>query len=347
MIIDHASRYMRAIPVRNKKADTIADAMWDKLVSVFGFPKRVTSDQGSEFVNKVMERLLKRNGIEGDQTAAYYHRSNGLVERANRTVLGLLRKSMATEGVAWDLAVPGAALAYNSAFHSSTGASPFFLMFGKEPNNVADFLLDLGGDEVDVGLPAPQRVYERLSDWWEARAKEAGYEEASREELVAEDRVFKGGELVFLPRRQWPAKSKLWSNWTGPHEVVSQTSRTKIVVRHCRTGRPRSAHINEIYPAPKQEKRLEPGRKLEALLRKWNVEIKRCFIPFYSELQKLPGFGDPELIFLVPRSPGALWYQNQVGDFKTRKVEPEEGLLVVDGAMADVGTHGWELWIRR
>ena len=56
------------------------------------------SDRGKEFVNKAMQAVLGRNGIQTNLMPAYYHRSNGLVERLNRTIISILRRTLYEEG---------------------------------------------------------------------------------------------------------------------------------------------------------------------------------------------------------------------------------------------------------
>ena len=345
VIIDHASRFMKAIPLRNKKESTIVEALWEHWISQFGFPNRIVSDQGSEFVNKTMKALLARNGIEHDLMAAYYHRSNGMIERANRSIQALLRKSIVSFGEQWDISIYGSILAYNSTHHSSTGASPFFLMFGQDPKNVVDFLLQIEKDP-PVGLPNPQEVYERLTTWWEQKLKLLDKDQP--EEQIDKPLVFKQGDLVLIPRRSWPAKSKLWTRWTGPHEVISQPSRTKLMIRNGFTGRTNSTHINEVFPVPHFDIRSEPGWRLVKLLEEHNIDSTRCFIPGYHELTTLPTvpsqLRDYDAI-LVPRCTGASWSYSRRHNYKVVKVKASSALLKEGAILQDYGTHDWELWI--
>ena len=47
------TRYVAAVPIRNKEAITCAEALIDKCVSAFGCSKEIHRDQGREFVNSV------------------------------------------------------------------------------------------------------------------------------------------------------------------------------------------------------------------------------------------------------------------------------------------------------
>ena len=345
VIIDHASRFMKAIPIHNKRESTIAKALWQHWIANFGFPRKVVSDQGSEFVNKVMRALLKRNGIDQDLMAAYYHRSNGLVERANRTLLALLRKSITSLGEQWDNGIDGTVLAYNTSLHTSLGASPFFLMYGQDPHNIADYLLGIQ-DEPPHGLPEPQAVFERLSSWWERKMAEELPGRAIEKEPT--ELLFRQGDLILIPRRYWPAKSKTWTRWTGPHEVISQPSRTEVIVRNAFTGRKNSVHINEVYPLPEMKNRCQPGWRLIQLLEKEGIESHRCFLPTYHELLTLPE--DPSSLrdydaIMVPRCCGSSWSREKRKQYRVVKIKASRALLKDNYILQDYGTHDWELWI--
>ena len=56
-----------------------------------GPPKSKVSDQGSEFVNDVIDGFCKGLGIPHKLTAVYNPRSNGKVERLNQTLVSSLR----------------------------------------------------------------------------------------------------------------------------------------------------------------------------------------------------------------------------------------------------------------
>ena len=54
-------------------------------------PKEILSDQGKEFINKMVAALLEKTGVERRVTSPYDSRTNGLTERFNRTLVEALR----------------------------------------------------------------------------------------------------------------------------------------------------------------------------------------------------------------------------------------------------------------
>jgi transposase InsO family protein len=67
-----------------------------------GFPAVVSSDQGREFVNGVLDTLQQKSKTEQRVSSAYHPEINGLVERFNQTLQNMLAKVCPDEND-WDL----------------------------------------------------------------------------------------------------------------------------------------------------------------------------------------------------------------------------------------------------
>ncbi|UYV61181.1 hypothetical protein LAZ67_1003719 [Cordylochernes scorpioides] len=78
--------------------------------------KRLRTDNGTEFINKNLETFIESKGIKHELTTPYTPRSNGRVERANRTLLDKGRTLLADSQLPlhfWAEAVNRAAYLYN------------------------------------------------------------------------------------------------------------------------------------------------------------------------------------------------------------------------------------------
>ena len=87
---------------------------------------RITSN------STVLKQTLEAFGISKSRTTAYHPQGDGLVERFNRSLLQLLRSFVQSEPD-WERYLPLVLYAYRTARHTSTGVSPFQLMFGRHP----------------------------------------------------------------------------------------------------------------------------------------------------------------------------------------------------------------------
>lgn len=79
----------------------VADKLW-LYICQFVPPKIIISDQGTEFVNKIVQALLDKTGKERRVTSSYNPRTEGMCERANQTIIEVLRKHAEADHLHWD-----------------------------------------------------------------------------------------------------------------------------------------------------------------------------------------------------------------------------------------------------
>ncbi|CAI5482203.1 unnamed protein product [Closterium sp. Yama58-4] len=113
------SRLMWAYPLKQKDhaASTIRDD-WLPFVEKQAecVVKRIRTDRGGEFLGAEMTAWLKKQGIQRELTTAYTPQSNGVAERANRTILETARALLIESGLSnsmWPHAVRHATVARN------------------------------------------------------------------------------------------------------------------------------------------------------------------------------------------------------------------------------------------
>ena len=106
----------------------------------FGAPTRIMHDQGPEFENKLFHHLENLMGISRSRTTPYHPQGNGQCERMNQTVLAMLKTLEQSQK--WRQHLNTVTHAYNCTRNSSTGYSPYFLMFGRHPLLPIDLILN-------------------------------------------------------------------------------------------------------------------------------------------------------------------------------------------------------------
>ena len=99
-------------------------------VCQFGAPDSLHTDQGQNFDS--IKDVCGLLGIDKTRTTAYHLQSDGLVERLNQTILGMLSSVLEEDFRDCDLRLPLIMLAYRTSVQETTGASSFSLMFGTE-----------------------------------------------------------------------------------------------------------------------------------------------------------------------------------------------------------------------
>ena len=136
---DYASRYPEAFPLRSIDAEHIADELI-KIFARVGIPRDILTDQGSNFNTQLLAELYRLLHIHPICTSPYHPQTDGMVERFNKTLKSMLRKLVEGEGKNWDMFLPYLLFAYREVPQSSTGFSPFELLYGREVRGPLDVL---------------------------------------------------------------------------------------------------------------------------------------------------------------------------------------------------------------
>lgn len=127
---DQLSKYCLAAPIPNATSITIADEFIKRCISFFGAPRSILTDQGSNFLSSLMQRVCKRFRIEKIKTTSYAPASNGSLERSHH-VLNEYLKQYVDKDNQCDVWVDLAMMAYNTSVHTGTKFSPYEIVFGK------------------------------------------------------------------------------------------------------------------------------------------------------------------------------------------------------------------------
>ena len=91
-----------------------------EIFDIFGFPRRLHSDQGKEFINKTLVELCKLAMIEKTKTTAYHPAGNGTVERLHQFFKNAAASFVRDDHRNWDEIFRFLIPAYNNARHAAT-----------------------------------------------------------------------------------------------------------------------------------------------------------------------------------------------------------------------------------
>nr|XP_004227416.1 uncharacterized protein K02A2.6-like [Ciona intestinalis] len=90
-LVDYATRYPEAVPLKGISTEEVAEAMVD-MYSRLGIPEEVLSDMGTQFISECMQEVERPLRIRHLSTTPYHPMCNGLVERFNGTLKRMLRR---------------------------------------------------------------------------------------------------------------------------------------------------------------------------------------------------------------------------------------------------------------
>ena len=140
VVVDHFTRFVQAYVTKDQTAHTVAKILYDRYFSVFGFPRRLMSDQARAFCGTVITQMCDYLRIDKIRTSSYHLQSNGQVERVHQTLLRMIGKLEEEKQRDWPTHLGSVVHAYNTTRSLVTGFSPHYLMFGRRPRIPIDLL---------------------------------------------------------------------------------------------------------------------------------------------------------------------------------------------------------------
>ena len=222
-------------------------------IGTYGTPAEVLFDNGTQYVNELLQQLFVLMGTAHQTITPYSHEENAIVERANKTVLGHLRKLLYDKNVfdEWSLYVPLVQRIINASVHSTTGFAPATMVFGE-------------GMDLDRGLILPHNMEGEgkipLPEWHRKFAEKHAYIIGKAQALwdkqfgkldsgvgtlngLAE---FAVGDFVLCSYPEKPP-SKLHLRWEGPFQVLHTEDGT-CKLKNMVSEKTRDVHVSRLKP---------------------------------------------------------------------------------------------------
>ena len=123
IIVDNFSKYLWAIPLKNKYSQTITNEFSNILTTSKRKPLKIESDRGTEFYNSIFQNFLKSKNIQ--HYSRFTDKGPSIAERVIRTLRNLLKKPIFEKGNAdWLSELPIVIKQYNNTIHHSTKMKP-------------------------------------------------------------------------------------------------------------------------------------------------------------------------------------------------------------------------------
>ncbi|KAL0177337.1 hypothetical protein M9458_026231, partial [Cirrhinus mrigala] len=184
VVVDYATRYPEAVPLRKVTAKNIAQELF-QLLSRVGIPTEILTDQGTPFMSRLMADLCR-----------------------------LLRVKQKD----WDLMLPYVLFGIREVPQASTGFTPFERLFGRQPRGLLDVAKEAWEQQPArhrSNVEHVQQMREKIDRVMPAqRSQQRHYDRA------AQPREFQPGDrvMVLVPT----AACKFLATWQGPYTVVER-----------------------------------------------------------------------------------------------------------------------------
>lgn len=160
--IDHLTRYVETASVPAATAHEVANFFIHSILLRHGAPQYIITDRGTPFLSNVLEDVLRLSSTVHSVTTAYHPQTNGLTERFNHTISDMVSMYVADHHDNWDIILPYVTYAYNTARQSTTGHSPYYLLYASEPLTPLDTILPYQPD--NFMQPYAEEIVSRAED---------------------------------------------------------------------------------------------------------------------------------------------------------------------------------------
>ena len=247
VITEYLTKFPYIVPIKSKEASEIAFHLL-MYISIFGPPKVILSDQGTEFCNKIVDTMLSSIGIEHSVTSGYNPRTNGMVERFNQTLIESLRKHAEMDVENWDKWIPYVGLSYRTRVHSTTEKSPYELLFGFKMLFFGDWKHEKTDSEVAMLTQRSIQIQELIEKREKALAIIADKQVAQKAIQDKQNKIrfeqLEPGTTVYVKREGM--LGKLEPRYEGPYKIVRKTSMGNYEIVD-----PTNAAAKKTYPLHK------------------------------------------------------------------------------------------------
>ncbi|CAK1542499.1 unnamed protein product [Leptosia nina] len=142
IIEDVATKWIELFAMREATSEACAHILINEIILRYGIPRKLISDNGTQFISAVIQKLTFCMGIDHILTPVYHPQPN-IVERRNRDLKTQMAILVNNQHRNWPTTLPAIKFALNTAVCQSTGFTPAYLVFGRELRTPYDLAHDL------------------------------------------------------------------------------------------------------------------------------------------------------------------------------------------------------------
>ena len=228
---EYFTKWAEAIPLHKAIGGALSNFIKENIIVRFGVPHRIISDNGMPFVNSKVRKMLEFYQIKHHRSSPYYPQGNGQAEVTNKTLIKIISKMSQEYTEGWATHLPDTLWAYQNSLKSTTGFSPFSLVYKTKVMSPAEVItpflrvMQIGKKEKEKEVFAAKRC-EDLEGLDEKREEAQERSHRYRQRMtktygrMTRERVFSEGQLILKAadhvRRGMAKPSKFSPKWEGP-----------------------------------------------------------------------------------------------------------------------------------
>ena len=252
---DYYTRWPEAFALPSIDAPRIAQLIVDAIVARHSAPRTLLSDRGPNFLATIVQEVCRLINTRRQHTTAYHPQTDGLVERFSGTLVEGLAMYVSSNQKDWDKHIPMVLFAYRVSPNATTGESPFYLLYGREPRLPIDVALLLPTSNLLPSVAEHRaRIVQRLEE--AQKIISSNTQLAQQRMKLQYDKTSApvhyeiGSKVwVYTPKTKKGLTKKLSHNFHGPYRIVTKLS--PVHFRLCTLD-------NRVVSVPVHANRLKP-----------------------------------------------------------------------------------------
>ncbi|XP_070008122.1 uncharacterized protein [Nicotiana sylvestris] len=131
MAIDYFTNWVEVVSYKAITKKVVTDFVKDHIVCRFGVPESIITDSAANLNIDMMKAMCETFKIKHKNSTTYSPLMSGAVKVANKNIKKILRK-MVENHKQWHEKLPFALLGYRTTVHTSTGVTPYLLVYATE-----------------------------------------------------------------------------------------------------------------------------------------------------------------------------------------------------------------------
>jgi hypothetical protein len=139
-VVDRFSKYAHFVALSHPyTAVSVARVFFDQIVRLHGVPVSIVSDRDPVFTSAFWTELFALAGVQLRRSTAFHPQTDGQSDVTNRILGVYLRCLVGDRPKSWLRWLPWAEYCYNTSYQTSLRATPFQVVYGREPPSLLSY----------------------------------------------------------------------------------------------------------------------------------------------------------------------------------------------------------------